>query len=170
MASQKIPPTTAVIEAQTGSVLPPQRENRGVDMSGILVQLLGHFVQLHLHTVIGKQAMTAKPFRPGAGGNIVCVGLTVYNPVHIFFQRTGDKFRSIPYGLFLAVVLIFMALFGIREIPEDTHNQFLLFYRCRCMALGVIDLLHALTGGNILGIAAHRLTPGTGLHVLEFRY
>ena len=114
--------------------------------------------------------MTAKPFCPGAGSDVVRIGLAVRNPVHVFFQSAGDKFRGISYGLFPAVVLVFMALFGIREIPENSHNQLLLFDRCWCMALRVIDLLHPLTGGNILGIPSHRLASGTGLHVFEFRY
>ena len=43
LASQEIPPTASVIEAQTGGILPPKGEDCGVNMAGVFIQLLGYF-------------------------------------------------------------------------------------------------------------------------------
>ena len=43
LAPQEIPPTASVIETQPGGILPPQREDRCVNMAGVFIQLLGYF-------------------------------------------------------------------------------------------------------------------------------
>ena len=168
LAPQKIPPAAPVIEAQPCRILPPQGEDGSVDMTGIVLQFLGYLTQLYLHPCIGKQAVTAEPFRPGTGGNVVGIGFDVCGTIQVFFQGTGDQLRGISHRLFPAVILVFREGFGVRKIPQHFLDQLLLLYRCQGMAFGIIHLFHPFTGGNVLGVTAHGSAAGAGLHVLEF--
>ena len=98
--------------------------------------------------------MAALFFHSGAGTNVLQVARTIHDFSGMEFDSRGDKFRSgTESGRFL-VVLILQQVFGIWEIFEQFLDECLLGLGDGAVPEGLVQLLHALTGGDVFGIAA----------------
>ncbi len=67
---QHIPPAGAMVKAQAHGILAPQGNYTRPDVPLVLVQIVRHLLQVHLHTAVREQPMAAEAFRAGAGGYV----------------------------------------------------------------------------------------------------
>ena len=103
---EHIPPSAAVIIAESFGVLTAQRYDCRPHISRMRIEFIGYLLQIHRHTVIGKKSVRAEAFRTGTGGDVVGIGFGVHHLIGIFLKHSGNKFRSCTNRFVFEVVLI----------------------------------------------------------------
>lgn len=70
------------------------------------IEFIGYLLQIHRHTVIGKESVRADAFHTGTGGDVVGIGFGVHHLIGVFLKHSGNEFRSRTDRFLFEVVLI----------------------------------------------------------------
>ena len=165
---EHIPPSAAVIIAKALGVLTAKRYDCRPHISRMRIEFIGYLLQIHRHTVIGKESVRADAFHTGTGGDVVGIGCGVHHFIGIFLKRTGNEFRSCSNRFILEIILILQGRTAVGKVREDFLYQLLLLICCRSISFRFIYFFNALTGSNVFRIAAEVISL-IGLQIFEFR-
>ncbi|NBI18692.1 hypothetical protein D1841_14125 [Neglecta sp. X4] len=119
LCPQHIPPAGTAIKPQPLCIFPAQGDDRRVNIALVLIQVIGHLLQVHLHTIVRKQAVAAEAFGTGAGGYVVRIGFGVQDFLGVILHRAADEIRSCTYGLLGGIVLVFQHFLAVRKILQQ---------------------------------------------------
>ena len=106
MRPEHISPSAAVIIAESLGVLTAQRDDCRPHISRMRIEFIGYLLQIHRHTVVGKEPVRADSFRTRTGGDVVGIGFGVHHLIGVFLNHSGNKFRSRADRFLFKVVLI----------------------------------------------------------------
>ena len=149
LAAEHIPPDFTFIEAQTNGILTADGENLRHEDAFVFRDFFCHSIEINGNVRIGKEAVSAEPFRTGAVGNVADIVLPLSDPVEVIFDGAGDKLRGIAFVGHGEIVLILMAVGCFREVFQDLIDEILLRFRHRKRLPCVIDLIHIVPLGNV---------------------
>lgn len=147
-----IPPSFTVVVAQALCILTAKRDDHRPHVAVVMIQFIRDLAKLHLDSVIGEQTVGAESLCSRSCCDVVGVGLGLHHLVSIIFQSTGDELGSVSYRWLFQIVLILQHLFTVGKVFYDFLDELLLLLRGWREPIGLINLLHALTGSNVFCI------------------
>ncbi len=125
LLAEQIPPRRRPVIAQTGRVLPLQRDDVRPHVAGVAVQFHCRLLQIHT-VIITEQAVAAKPLYSRAGCDVLQVHIGAVGLLPVALQRRGDERGSMGLGARCLPVSILQQLPAVREVPHQRPDQLLL--------------------------------------------